>query len=60
MEAGNKVKTDRIDSKKLARLLEGNLLKKVHLFSPEERADRQWVRNRRIFWVHRWMPHTPR
>ena len=52
-EAGNKVKTDRIDSKKLARLLEGNLLKKVHVFSPEERADRQLVRTRRIISNHR-------
>jgi len=52
-EAGNKVKTDRIDSQKLARLLEGGLLKKVHVLSPEERSDRQLVRTRRIISDHR-------
>ena len=39
-EVGNKVKTDRIDSKKLARLLERGLLKRVHVLSAEERSDR--------------------
>jgi transposase len=52
-ESGNKVKTDKKDSHKLARLLEGNMLKKVWVLSPEERAHRQLVRTRRQIVNHR-------
>ena len=46
VESGNKVKTDRRDSRKLARLLEGNLLKRVHVLTPGERAHRELLRMR--------------
>jgi len=46
VESGNKVKTDRRDSRKLARLLEGNLLKRVHMPTEEERAQRELLRTR--------------
>lgn len=52
-ESGNKVKTDKKDSHKLARLLESNMLKKVWVLSPEERAHRQLVRTRRQIVNHR-------
>jgi transposase len=42
IESGNKVKTDKRDSRKLARLLEGNLLKRVYVLSEEDRADREF------------------
>ena len=38
VESGNKVKTDKRDSRKLAKLLEGNILKKVYVLSEEDRA----------------------
>ncbi len=41
IESGNKVKTDKRDSRKLARLLESNMLKRVHVLTPEERAARR-------------------
>lgn len=47
LEVGNKVKTDRRDSRKLARLLSSGLLKEVWVPSPEELAHRQVVRRRR-------------
>ncbi|MFH1756879.1 MAG: hypothetical protein ABH969_02415 [Pseudomonadota bacterium] len=40
-ESGNKVKTDKRDSRKLAKLLENNLLKRVYVLSREDRADRE-------------------
>jgi transposase len=52
-ESGNKVKTDKIDSCKLAKLLESNMLKKVYVLSAEERAHRQLVRTRRQIANHR-------
>ena len=52
-ESGNKVKTDKKDSLKLARLLESNMLKAVWVLSPEERAHRQVVRTRRQIVNHR-------
>jgi transposase len=52
-ESGNKVKTDKKDSYKLARLLESGMLKKVWVLCPEERAHRQLVRTRRQIVNHR-------
>jgi transposase len=37
-ESGNRVKTDRKDSRKLATLLESNMLKRVYVLTPEERG----------------------
>jgi len=53
IESGNKVKTDKRDSRKLARLLEGNLLKRVYVLSEEDRADRELLRTRRQMVEHR-------
>lgn len=53
VESGNKVKTDRRDSRKLARLLEGNLLKRVHVPTEQERAYRELLRTRRQLVNHR-------
>lgn len=53
VESGNKVKTDKRDSRKLAQLLEGNMLKKVHVLTEEERAHRELVRTRRQLVEHR-------
>jgi transposase len=47
MEYGNRVKTDRRDSKKLAHLLAKGLLKRVWIPSEEERYHRQVPRRRR-------------
>jgi len=52
-ESGSRVKTDKKDSYKLARLFENNMLKKVWVLSPEERAHRQLVRTRRQIVNHR-------
>jgi len=52
-ESGSKVKTDKKDSLKLAKLLESNMLKKVWVLSPEERAHRQLIRTRRQIVNHR-------
>ena len=52
-ESGNRVKTDKKDSLKLAQMLERNMLKAVWVFSPEERAHRQLVRTRRQILNHR-------
>ena len=52
-ESGNRVKTDKKDSLKLARLLDSNMLKRVWVLSPEHRAHRQLVRTRRQIVDHR-------
>ena len=52
-ESGNKVKTDKKDSYKLAKLLESNMLKKVWVLTAEQRAHRQLVRTRRQLVNHR-------
>ena len=52
-QSGSRVKTDKKDSLKLATLLESNILKKVWVLSPEERAHRQLVRTRRQIVNHR-------
>jgi len=46
-EHGNRVKTDRLDSRKLARLLAKGLLKRIWVPSTEERFHRQVIRRRR-------------
>jgi transposase len=46
MEYGNRVKTDRRDSRKLAHLLSKGMLKRVWVPSLEERYDRQVIRRR--------------
>lgn len=53
LESGNRVKTDKRDSRKLAQLLERNMLKKVHVLTEEERAQRELVRTRRQLVEHR-------
>jgi transposase len=53
IESGNKVKTDKRDSRKLAKLLESNMLKKVHVLTEEERMHRELVRTRRQLVKHR-------
>jgi transposase len=53
VESGNRVKTDKRDSRKLARLLEGNLLKQVHVLSEEERMHRELLRTRHQIVGHR-------
>jgi len=53
IESGNKVKTDKRDSRKLAKLLESNMLKRVHVLTPEDRADRELLRTRRQILEHR-------
>ena len=46
-EHGNRVKTDRLDSRKLARLLAKGLLKRIWVPSAKERFHRQVIRRRR-------------
>jgi transposase len=53
IESGNKVKTDKRDSRKLAKLLESNMLKRVYVLSEEDRADRELLRTRRQVLEHR-------
>lgn len=43
---GGRMKTDHRDSTKLATMLAGGFLKRVHVLSPEERAHRQLLRTR--------------
>jgi transposase len=43
---GGRVKTDRRDSRKLAAMLANGFLRRVHVLSQEERADRQLLRSR--------------
>ena len=52
-ESGNRVKTDKRDSRKLARLLESNMLKRVYVLTPEEREHRDLLRTRRQIVDHR-------
>ncbi len=52
-EYGNRVKTDRRDSRKLAHLLAKGLLKRVWVPSPEERCERQVIRRRRQLIIDR-------
>src|SRR5271157_1464146 len=47
VESGNRVKTDRRDSRKLAQLLAKGILKRVWVPSAEERFHRQVIRRRR-------------
>jgi transposase len=53
IESGNKVKTDKRDSRKLAQLLEGNMLKRVYVLTEEDRVDRELLRTRRQIVEHR-------
>jgi transposase len=53
IESGNRVKTDKRDSRKLATLLESNMLKKVYVLTEEERMHRELVRTRRQLVKHR-------
>lgn len=53
IESGNRVKTDKRDSRKLARLLESDMLKKVFVLTEEERVHRELVRTRRQLVDHR-------
>lgn len=53
VESGNRVKTNRRDSRKLSKLLESGLLKKVHVLTEKERSDRELVRTRRQLVHHR-------
>ena len=53
IESGNRVKTDKRDSRKLAHLLERNMLKRVYVLSEEDRADRELLRTRRQILEHR-------
>jgi transposase len=46
VQAGNRVKTDRRDALKLATLLEAGLLQSIAVPSPQQRADRELVRER--------------
>lgn len=46
-EYGNRVKTDRLDSSKLARFLAKGLLKQIYVPSKDERFHRQVIRRRR-------------
>lgn len=53
VESGNKVKTDKRDSRKLARLLESGLLKKVYVLTEEDRIERELLRTRGQVLEHR-------
>ena len=53
IESGNKVKTDKRDSRKLAILLERNMLRRTHVLSEEEREHRDLLRTRRQIIDHR-------
>ncbi len=46
-ESGNRIKTDKRDSRKLALLLAKGMLKRVHVPTPQEREHRAVVRRRR-------------
>ena len=52
-ESGNRVKTDRRDSRKLAWYLDKGLLKRVWVLRAEQRAHRQLIRTRRQIVEHR-------
>ncbi len=53
IESGNRVKTDKRDSLKLARYLESDQLTEVWVLTTEQRADRQLLRVRRQVSDHR-------
>ena len=53
VEIGNKVKTDKRDSRKLALLLEAGLLKEVFVLDEELRMHRELLRTRRQIVEHR-------
>lgn len=53
VQSGNRVKTDRRDSRKLAQLLASGMLKPVHVLSEEQRAHRDLLRARRQLVEHR-------
>ena len=53
VEIGCKVKTDKKDSKKLALLLEADMLKEVFVLSEEQRMHRELLRTRRQLVEHR-------
>ena len=53
IESGNKVKTDKRDSRKLAKLLENKMLKRVYVFTEEERMHRELLRTRHQLVSHR-------
>ena len=53
VESGNRVKTDKRDSRKLAHYLEAGLLKRIYVLSKQERAHRQLLRTRRQISNHR-------
>ena len=53
IESGNKVKTDKRDSRKLAILLERNMLKRTYVLSVEEKEHRDLLRTRRQIFDHR-------
>lgn len=50
---GGRVKTDRRDSRKLASMLAGGFLRRIHVLTPEERAHRQLLRTRNQIEHHR-------
>lgn len=50
---GGRVKTDRRDSRKLAAMLAGGFLRRVHVLRPEERVHRQLLRTRNQIELHR-------
>jgi transposase len=50
---GGRVKTDSRDSTKLATMLSGGFLKRVHILAPEDRAHRQLLRTRNQIERHR-------
>jgi transposase len=52
-QVGGRVKTDRRDSRKLASMLVGGFLRRVHVLTPEERAHRQLLRTRNQIEHHR-------
>ena len=52
-QVGGKVKTDRRDSTKLAEMLAGSFLKRIHILTPEDRAHRQLIRTRNQIKKHR-------
>jgi transposase len=50
---GGRVKTDRRDSRKLASMLAGGFLRRIHVLTPQERAHRQLLRTRNQIERHR-------
>lgn len=51
--SGNKIKTDKRDSRKLGKLLKNNMLKRVYVLNEEDRVDRELLRTRRQIVEHR-------